>query len=140
MKPVIHRISQLLGVPENEARNFCTSVQKCFEHAPSFLLIQGALESLPRDERVVGNVVKILEASGKMRSFKPYNQRRKVRVAHIPSTGFASLESDEQVSPVLAHDPRDHIAHFEKCPHGIPKFQKCAICDPKGYRELMGID
>ncbi len=32
------------------------------------------------------------------------------------------------------------IEALDKCPHGIPKIQKCAICDPEGWRAEHGWD
>jgi hypothetical protein len=65
------------------------------------------------------------------------------RVIHHLSTGvggFSDAIEGEACSPILRHDPRKYVDGFEKCPHGIPKFSKCAICDPEGFRDKMGID
>ncbi len=40
--------------------------------------------------------------------------------------------------PIFDHDPRDSVAGLPKCPHGIPLYRKCAICDPEGFREAYG--
>jgi hypothetical protein len=29
---------------------------------------------------------------------------------------------------------------MEHCPHGVPKFKVCAICDPEKFREINGWD
>jgi hypothetical protein len=42
--------------------------------------------------------------------------------------------------PVFLRDPRDSTAMLEKCPHGVLKIKKCAICDPEGFHANRGWD
>ena len=37
-----------------------------------------------------------------------------------------------------ARDPRGAVAGLPKCPHGVIKTRKCAICDPAGFRREYG--
>jgi len=37
--------------------------------------------------------------------------------------------------PYIPNDPRDSTAMLDKCPHGVLKIKKCAICDPEGFSE-----
>jgi predicted RNase H-like HicB family nuclease len=43
-------------------------------------------------------------------------------------------------STTMAHDQRDFTESVKKCPHGVLKANKCAICDPKGFRFETGLD
>jgi hypothetical protein len=50
-----------------------------------------------------------------------------------------SRKNYKQAKPDLSKsDIRDHYLDMEKCPHGIPKFKLCAICDPKKYKAMWG--
>lgn len=37
-------------------------------------------------------------------------------------------------------DPRNFIDNSKTCPHGIPNFRICAICDPVRFKNEYGID
>ena len=41
---------------------------------------------------------------------------------------------------IQKHDPRVFTENLPKCPHGVLKVRKCAICDPDGFRLDYGWD
>ncbi|MDO9545663.1 MAG: bifunctional DNA primase/polymerase [Pelolinea sp.] len=60
----------------------------------------------------------------------------KTKVHSLPKRKSTSKENYNSYR--FNSDPRDHQENVRKCPHGIPYYQKCAICDPKGHREFNG--
>ena len=149
-------ICELLGINVTQARIFCEQVQVSFQGAPSYKMIGVGLSQLPAEKRTVESVVALLQnvqphlrlvsdaiikrmkVSGISKSIPKPSQ-----VIHHSSRGvggFSDAIKGEAFSPILSHDPRKYLDGFEKCPHGIPKFSKCAICDPEGFRDKMGID
>jgi hypothetical protein len=52
--------------------------------------------------------------------------------------------SNSRQQGVVSHDKFDNERVSEinlvHCPHGVPKIQVCAICDPERFREINGVD
>lgn len=137
------RIASLLKTTENQARVFCASVQRSCKQAPSYNNILQALECLNPEERTVYNVIQYIQENKKGSPIGSVISQWRLTILSIPTKingGFDNWDDNNFTSPVMAHDPRDHIANFEKCPHGIPKFRICAICDPKRFRDFMDPD
>jgi hypothetical protein len=139
----IQPIASLLNTTEDRARAFCVSVQRSCEQAPSYKVILQTLRCLSPEERTVYNVVQYIQKNTIGLPISSVVSRQRPAIRSIPTKthgGFDNWDDDNFPSPVMAHDPRDHIANFEKCPHGIPKFRICAICDPKRFRDFMDPD
>lgn len=139
----IQRIANLLNTTEAQARIFCSSVQRICKQAPSYKQILHALEHLNVDDRTVDNVAQYIQVGIKGSLVSTVVLRRRSSVSSIPTKstgGFDNWDEDNFPSPIMAHDPRDHIANFEKCPHGILKHGICAICDPERFRDFMDND
>lgn len=39
-----------------------------------------------------------------------------------------------------SRDPRDYNLGIPRCPHGVLKTSPCAICNPKEFKRMTGID
>ncbi len=58
---------------------------------------------------------------------------------HDKSIPKASLPTSASLQKVTSFDDgRISSGSLDKCPHGIPKIKKCAICDPEGWRMENG--
>jgi len=141
----LEKIASLLGLGTSQAYQFCLCIQKRFKQAPSFKSIASCLEKFSPANRTEDNVVATLQSSKYKQPSKPKQYVRKPRSRsggwHTKSEGgFTDREEPESYSPIFAHDPRKHQEGLEKCPHGVLKFQPCAICDPEKFREQTGID
>jgi len=139
----IKRIAAYLHTDEDHAETFCVAVQKRCTQATDHGEILGALTRLPVDKRDIDHVVQMLHTMADQHTPANIKHGRKPKTPYFPTKrrgGFENVEDDYDFPPTLLHDPRDHIAQYKKCPHGIPTFRICAICDPEGFREYTGID
>jgi hypothetical protein len=122
-------IAYLLNADEYMAGEFCNVVKRFMDKPPSQDTILKYLKLLPADRRSpqdVMQMIKIGEAVSEM------TQKRK-KSSHRKS------KASERKPKVHKSDPRNHLDGFDKCPHGIPKFRKCAICTPEEFRDYEGI-
>ena len=127
----IEGIAIRLGVDETEARQFCVRVQQHFTSggAPSVKLIAGLLKMHGRQQVTPEEIAQQIRAA--------YTQRAK---QHSPGGSQNPGRESYAFTPLIAHDPRPHTDGLEKCPHGVLKIKKCAICDPEGFRLEHGWD
>ena len=129
------RIAARLHTGEAQALQFCVSVQKHFAagEAPSIKVIaafldqHGPVQASPED------------IAQQIRAARAQRPKKRSRLQDGVVGRSPSRESDV-FTPLIAHDPRPYTEDFDKCPHGILKFKKCAICDPEGFRLEHGWD
>ena len=131
----IRRIAARLRTGEAQALQFCVSVQKHFTSSepPSFKVIAAFLDQhghLPASPEDIAQQIRAARAQ---------RSKRRSRSQDGVIGRSPSRESDV-FTPLIAHDPRPYTEDFDKCPHGILKFKKCAICDPEGFRLEHGWD
>jgi hypothetical protein len=59
-------------------------------------------------------------------------------------TNRKSVKPKPQVdkTPLRLYPDQERVTEdkLKHCPHGIPLIRPCAICDPKKFREMTGID
>lgn len=159
----IRRIATLLAVSDLAAQLFCAAVQrKCKGYAAPPGTILMYLQRAERAKRSPDAVAAAIMQS-RSTSWRPGTRSqpapsplalRKKRdpgtsprssasssgPAAQPPEHYRSWEPDEspRLSPILRHDPRDATAALPKCPHGVLRTRKCAICDPEGFRRENG--
>jgi len=126
----IQQIAARLGVDETEARQFYVSVQKHFTSggSPSVKLIAWFLKKHGHHPIRPEEIAQQIRAA--------YAQR----VQQHSRSGRNPSRESYAFTPLIAHDPRPHTDGLEKCPHGVLKIKKCAICDPEGFRLEHGWD
>jgi len=158
----VTRAAEVLHMTEPEAREFCLQVQKCFNNnvpkfsaiASAIVMCQGPIKNpdeiaeLIKDSRM-GRIMdakkpkdtgqassaKRLEVSSK-RDVRKCSGRRS-RSWDEPS----SMRKESGLRSVSRFDrSRVAIDELEKCPHGVPKLQLCAICNPKEFHDMAGVD
>jgi hypothetical protein len=149
----LDQIAKLLQTDTKRANLFCLRVQKEFREPPGFSLILPVLKQLPPDKRTMGETVEWIKCH------QPGNCITPAQIATIPTAGvitkhkrqlhpgqspgsYPNMGDEEKdiSSPIFRHDPRDHQEYLPKCPHGVPYIQVCAICDPKKFKIMTGID
>jgi hypothetical protein len=131
------KVAVLLDITEAEAREFCLEVQKQVgSPLPSFKAIADCLMQHPEAE---GNPSEIARIMREKKTFVVVKRRPKAQRGGR-GRGSATHSYFKDFSPRAVQDPRDFIEGVSKCPHGVPRTQRCAICDPKGFREERGWD
>lgn len=154
--PII-RISEILCCSEEDAREFCVKVQRVIGNNPppyraiADFLTTAELEN-PNIEIVAESLVKAgWDRKTKMkRSAKKTSKRGKIgssvrnfRFWNLPDPeeGLSSSSREAGVESRSVFDKdRLPLHKAKKCPHGVPTILICAICNPKGFRKMTGID
>ena len=135
MSKTTERIAVLLGVTEPEAREFCLKVQGKFRQSatPRFQHIKNCLERKPHAtlKEVVDSITRDPAYSRGLSGLS----RKKPRIIATYLAG-SSRPTGKKIGKKRGHFALEDIA---KCPHGVPKVTKCAICDPKGFKRQTGL-
>ena len=138
-------VATLLGITESDARQFCVEVQRASGGpVPSFRLIADCLEQHPDARDSPAEIARIIKlARPHIVSPRPpkhaarLKRRKGKRRRRSGQPGESTLPT---VALAMAHDPREFTKDLPKCPHGVLKTKKCAICDPEGFRLEYGQD
>jgi hypothetical protein len=156
----VSRAAEVLHVTEPEAREFCLQVQKCFKnHVPKFPAIASAIVSGQGTIKSPDEIAKLIEDSRKgiMDAKKPKGTGQASSAKRLEASwkrgvrkrsGWRSRSWDEpsimrkESGLRSVHFDRSRVAidELEKCPHGVPKLQLCAICNPEEFHEMAGVD
>jgi hypothetical protein len=131
----VSRVAEVLHMTEPEAREFCLQVQKCFKNGvPSFSVIASAIVGGQGTIRSPDMIAKIIKDSGwsgwRSNSWDESSSMRETSGMRKES-GLRSVHFDRS---------RVAIDELEKCPHGVPKLQIYAICNPKEFHDMVGVD
>jgi hypothetical protein len=139
MSKVTKRIAAILGSTEPEARQFCLDVQGKFSGSPpNFRAIETCLKEKP--DATVEEIVDAIARDPRRFRSKPRTKKWRGRL-HLPSI----LPEPEHPGPLwhfgdkIRKPGRLALVDVEKCPHGVPKTSKCAICDPEGFKQQTGL-
>ncbi len=138
------KIAALLEVSLTRAASYCEEVRSISglgsslpykiiasqleQHLPELLSPQKMAEILEKVQFKPTSTRPHISKSRKQRRSKKHDDARP-----IPAPGYlvrTSYFDRERVA-------EDKLGH---CPHGVPHGRVCAICDPKKFREMTGID
>ena len=139
------KVALLLNTTESKAREFCVAVQKEFKGTvPPFSIIADCLEqhiSAKDTPTELARIIKLAHPHVISPPLPKQINKPKRRKGKSPSGGGnAGGDTLSTISPIMAHDPREFTENLPKCPHGVLKIRKCAICDPEGFRLEYGWD
>jgi hypothetical protein len=130
------RIAVLLGISESEAREFCLEIQSKFKGAiPRFRDIRNCLEK--KAKATPEEIARMIEHSSPRFRLGP--RSRKLSLTPISYEPDYPADSSGFFKKKIRKRGRVALEDAEKCPHGVPKAMKCAICDPKGFKEQTGL-
>lgn len=124
---------------ETEARSLCFEMQKHFWRyavIPGFDIIADCIEQhggmLRSSEAIAKKVSDTWKRGAELRR-KLAGRRKRVR---------RKIKIKEQVEweKVNLDKSRVPMHELEKCPHGVPKVEPCALCMGEKFRQLIGID
>jgi hypothetical protein len=144
------RIAELLNVSESTAKVFCLEVQACFTgKVPRYSMILEQLRKTPNaPPREVAHAIQQRTSSRSSRRKRRQRPTRPSPPRRLTNTAFTPPEEpfpEELLTPRYSYKrntykPRNRVEldSTDKCPHGVPTFRKCAICDPEGFREETG--
>ena len=68
--------------------------------------------------------------------FMQEEREKRNRVKSPTNKNLKENYNDER----FKNDPREYVKGIRKCPHGLPYFKTCAICDPEKFRSENGTD
>ena len=145
----IAKIAMLLGKTEDEALQFCRSVQSKFgPELPSYKMIEQCLRCHPEarsDPERVYEILRTIRPNGKIRpTFIPdtgHDLPKPRRQAHSVSEPHPAPPPQKAGDIIeMGHNDRQSIDTFAKCPHGVPKIRTCAICDPRRFQQENNMD
>ena len=135
----VAKVATLLGTTESEARQFCIQVQKNFKGPlPSFKIIADCLEQHPTARASPEEAARIIKLTCPW--IASASKRRSAKGRSPRGGGRLISDTPPTMSPIMARDPRNFTKNVKKCPHGVLKTRKCAICDPKGFAFETGLD
>jgi hypothetical protein len=140
VKPT-ERIASLLNISEVEAREFCIEIQRLTSGLPAFRLIESYLVRHPtaNAEEVASALSTQLRSKGANRKKKACAKRfypgtlpgERVRFRNERGDNRTAGPSSRMTGKGVSVAPQG----MKKCPHGVPVYRKCAICDPLGFRD-----
>ena len=135
MKPFAQLANQF-HLTEERANNYLWQVQSCFGVPPAhkqiiqFLSQSGETElPLPRETALMMIESGIVSGPLKMEPGYIPSRQRKWGTAY-KNLAFESVLDHQRLTP-------ENVSH---CPHGVPAGKICAICDPEGFRDTVGVD
>jgi hypothetical protein len=164
------RVARLLGINEAEARSFIGRVRALLPMPPNDVWIARCLEEypdIPHTPEAVVVKMKVLgwvthpakksgtprrkqtgRASGRTKTGnRPGAEARGARPSRRRRIGF----SQPYQGPPTWNDPTDADAkpldpsrvplrRLTRCPHGVPRTDVCAICEPDWFERLGDVD
>ena len=139
------KVAVLLGTTESDARNFCLAVQREFiRSVPSYSTIADCLKAHSSASDNPAEIAQIIKQTHvqRVKPSRPVNSGKPHRGKGSPGlrANYADSETRPAITPQMGHDPRDATQGMDKCPHGVLRLRKCAICDPQGFRLQHGWD
>lgn len=146
MKPVA-RIAQLRQCAEYTARAFCENVQR---------LCKG---SNPKYERIADYVAQMPKATpdqiaayfnGTVASPLPAQEKPQIQKRNLMTSSYDYYLDEQDPVPrsqswgAAGKNPLRSLNRLEPskartCPHGIPFYRKCGICDKEEFSQLTGL-
>jgi hypothetical protein len=144
-KPIV-TVAQVRQCDVPAARAFCEAVQRCFHgNPPPFQVIAQQITQSPMatPEQIAERISPTLS----YRAPKPAKYQRRVQSRggfgdYFDSAGHdtpALGRSTAQKNPLRSRN-RLEPGKAATCPHGIPFYRKCGICDKEKFQELTGFD
>ena len=152
-----NRVAYLLGIPVSDAISYCEEVRKLCGYGSRlhYTVIAGFMDKNPTDRSPQHIAEKIkqnyppeiqLPIQPKKKSRRPfYTGSYSVTPASIGG-GYYDLHTEKASKPSgIVHtsyfdQERVSPEKLEHCQHGVPLLRLCAICNPKKFREMTGID
>jgi len=142
MKPV-DEVARLRRCELPAARSFCEEVQSyCQGSAPTFKAIAQQLAVQPQAtaEQIASRIRSLPRSKTprrkrrKRNSYKPDSADQVERDMHASVSGWGSRRKN----PLLSKS-RVERSKVKTCPHGIPFYQTCAICNSEKFHEMIGL-
>lgn len=158
MSKATAEIAKLRSIDAGSARRFCELVQRHFrERVPPFTLIAAMVRESPTASAseiaaMIGRQTGVAVLEEPRPAPKPKERTRyTVRGKSRKGGGYSLLDPYEYETPRLGWNARNEKnprlsrtrlepERAEKCPHGVPFYRKCAICDPEGFTESTGLE
>lgn len=103
--------------------------------------IKEAIEKLPPVKNTLPIPKEQPVRSGQRRKPVRFNFIESVKMHRRSEHSLPPRPSSEwNESPQNLSDVRKRIEEAGQCPHGVPNGSICAICEPRKFREMTGID
>lgn len=162
----LSRLARRLGVKEREAWLFYLQVKELAK--PDVAQIDTVVDCIERSAikkptpELVALILRLAKQSGEKTETESDGIQSNDKLSFDTRTGLnvgrrrkppkkdgrkyrGAFGSGETNSPGVGalghgHDTRDYTSRIERSPHGVLKTQKCAICDPEGFRRANGLD
>lgn len=163
------RISEMLKISQSEATKYCEEVRSIsglgdklhYKTIAQYLvryisenpstqrmaeLLRTPLPRIPSKKQLLRKK-RLAAKKPKYRSARTPLQQRQItkeekrvqRILRESESGSTSSPRDLVRTSIVDHQrvSPEKMAH---CPHGVPLFKVCAICDPEKFREMNGFD
>lgn len=139
----IEAISIQFNLDKWKVEDYFRRVQRCFKsEKPTYKLIanfvvEQKLTDLPSPRNLATQMIETRVWDYMLSAESPvpignYIPSKKSRGSNRPMRNLDHTTSLDHER--VAREKLDH------CPHGVPKYQVCAICDPEKFKEIMGFD
>lgn len=141
----LRQVAKSLNITDNEAFLICQAVQReCGGKIPTYQTIADCLIAHPElrnNPKEIAQIIRETLIRPESVKGKCSKRTRVVKpIIHQTHPGVSLHEEYTTSSPIMSRDPRQYTDHLPKCPHGIPLFRTCAICDPKKFQQENNMD